>query len=157
MKLFKYRTAGVREYWLVDPDKDRVMVYNFEHGTIEEPRVSGCCVTHTHFHVVPFEIDIEKDIELWLSRAGDINKFPIKSCDQLSKQLLKKADYIFYQSPSGKAVVFEPQMAVSQLVRQIIFSKLGIPSRYDWRISENYFFDNIVCTVQHFDSSYFHG
>lgn len=29
-KLFKYRTAGVREYWIVDPDKQRVQVYNFE-------------------------------------------------------------------------------------------------------------------------------
>lgn len=29
-KLFKYRTANVREYWLVDPDKNRILVYNFE-------------------------------------------------------------------------------------------------------------------------------
>ena len=29
-KLFKYRTACVREYWLVDPDKNRITVYNFE-------------------------------------------------------------------------------------------------------------------------------
>ena len=29
-KLFKYRTAGVREYWIVDPEKDRILVYNFE-------------------------------------------------------------------------------------------------------------------------------
>lgn len=29
-KLFKYRTAGVREYWLVDPEKNRITVYNFE-------------------------------------------------------------------------------------------------------------------------------
>lgn len=30
LKLFKYRTAGVREYWIVDSDKNRIIVYNFE-------------------------------------------------------------------------------------------------------------------------------
>lgn len=29
-KLFKYRTAGVREYWIVDPEKNRILIYNFE-------------------------------------------------------------------------------------------------------------------------------
>lgn len=29
-KLFKYRTAGVKEYWIVDPLKQHVTVYNFE-------------------------------------------------------------------------------------------------------------------------------
>lgn len=28
-KLFKYRSSGVREYWIVDEEKNRVMVYNF--------------------------------------------------------------------------------------------------------------------------------
>lgn len=35
-KLFKYRTAGVREYWIVDPDKDRVMIYNFVNNDLNE-------------------------------------------------------------------------------------------------------------------------
>ena len=30
IKLFKYRTAGVREYWIVDPLKNNITVYNFE-------------------------------------------------------------------------------------------------------------------------------
>ena len=35
-KLFRYRTAEVREYWIVDPMKRLIMVYNFEHDTYEE-------------------------------------------------------------------------------------------------------------------------
>lgn len=30
VKLFKYRTAGVREYWIVNPVKKTVTVYDFE-------------------------------------------------------------------------------------------------------------------------------
>ena len=35
-KLFKYRTAGVREYWIVDPEKNRILVYNFELENTED-------------------------------------------------------------------------------------------------------------------------
>ena len=35
-KLFKYRTAGVREYWVADPDREIVTVYNFERDTMVE-------------------------------------------------------------------------------------------------------------------------
>ncbi len=35
-KLFKYHTAEVREYWIVDPIKEMVMVYRFEKETMEE-------------------------------------------------------------------------------------------------------------------------
>ena len=35
-KLFKYRTAGVREYWIVDPNKNRITVYVFETDSVEE-------------------------------------------------------------------------------------------------------------------------
>lgn len=31
VKLGKYEAAGVREYWIVDPKKKRVLVYDFEH------------------------------------------------------------------------------------------------------------------------------
>ena len=38
-KLFKYRTAGVREYWIVNPLKQTVQVYSFE-GTEDSTQYS---------------------------------------------------------------------------------------------------------------------
>lgn len=35
-KLFKYRTAGVREYWIVDPIKNLILVYNFDISDSEQ-------------------------------------------------------------------------------------------------------------------------
>lgn len=39
IKLAKYTEAGVREYWLVDPDKKKVLVYDLEHE--ECPAIYG--------------------------------------------------------------------------------------------------------------------
>ena len=36
IKLFKYCDAGVREYWIVDPIKNIIIVYNFEGETTTE-------------------------------------------------------------------------------------------------------------------------
>ena len=35
-KLFKYRMAGVREYWIVDSGKQMITVYAFEKDTVEQ-------------------------------------------------------------------------------------------------------------------------
>ncbi len=35
-KLFKYREAGVKEYWVIDPDRTISTVYNFEKDMMEE-------------------------------------------------------------------------------------------------------------------------
>ncbi len=40
-KLFKYRTAGVREYWIVDYEKNRIMAYDFEHEGMTDDTFSG--------------------------------------------------------------------------------------------------------------------
>ena len=39
LKLMKYQKAGVREYWLVDPDKKKVIVYDLE--KVEIPVIYG--------------------------------------------------------------------------------------------------------------------
>lgn len=35
-KLLKYQSSGVKEYWIVDPAKESVMVYRFEKDTVEQ-------------------------------------------------------------------------------------------------------------------------
>ena len=41
-KLFKYRTAGVREYWIIDALKNRIIAYNFETSIMEDYTFSDC-------------------------------------------------------------------------------------------------------------------
>ena len=36
IKAHLYQTANVREYWIVDPNKQRITVHNFENETLEE-------------------------------------------------------------------------------------------------------------------------
>lgn len=35
-KLFKYRAAGVREYWIVDAERQMINVYEFENNKVEQ-------------------------------------------------------------------------------------------------------------------------
>ncbi len=36
IKLFQYRTAGVEEYWIVDPEKEQIFVYQFKKERMEQ-------------------------------------------------------------------------------------------------------------------------
>ena len=36
LKYYKYREAGVREYWIVDPERKKIAVYDFESGELPE-------------------------------------------------------------------------------------------------------------------------
>lgn len=42
IKLFKYCSAGVREYWIVDPLKEQIRVYNFETNDNEDYTFADC-------------------------------------------------------------------------------------------------------------------
>ncbi|MDO5423917.1 MAG: Uma2 family endonuclease [Eubacteriales bacterium] len=48
IKLFKYRTAKVREYWIVDPEKRRITVWDFEHDDLEEYAFSDSVKVHIY-------------------------------------------------------------------------------------------------------------
>ncbi len=56
-KLFKYHMTGVREYWIVDEQKDCVTVYNFENEDIKEYSFSDTVKAGIYDD---FEIDFSK-------------------------------------------------------------------------------------------------
>lgn len=56
-KLVKYRNAGVREYWIVDPMKNQIMTYNFD-GEIMEQYTFSDKVKVSIYN--DFEIDFSK-------------------------------------------------------------------------------------------------
>lgn len=56
VKLFKYRTANVREYWIVNPQKNTVMVYDFEREERSnqynfEDDIPVCIYEDFHIHI----------------------------------------------------------------------------------------------------------
>lgn len=57
IKLAKYQTSGVREYWIVDQQKNRIMVYDFEREDMNEYTFSESVKVGIY---EDFEIDFSK-------------------------------------------------------------------------------------------------
>lgn len=67
-KLFKYGTAGVREYWIIDAVKNQIFVYNFEKGDAEQYTLQDSVKAGIYENLV---IDFSKlDIQKMYVRAG---------------------------------------------------------------------------------------
>ena len=58
-KLMKYRNAGVREYWIVDPLKNLIIAYNLEEETVEQYNFSD-----------KVKVSICKDLEIDFSKIN---------------------------------------------------------------------------------------
>lgn len=63
-KLFKYRASGIREYWIVDPDRERIVVYDFESEDTQEYAFSESV-----------KAGIYDDLYINFSDIGDLLKF----------------------------------------------------------------------------------
>ena len=48
IKLFQYRSAGVREYWMIDHIKNAVTVYFFEEDFVEDYTLSDTIRAHIY-------------------------------------------------------------------------------------------------------------
>ena len=50
LKLKKYITARVREYWMVDPDKKKVVVYDLEHNELPNIFAGKCQIDFSEIY-----------------------------------------------------------------------------------------------------------
>lgn len=57
VKLFKYRSCGVREYWIVDLEKQRITVYDLQGEDVSEYSFSDSVKVHIYDD---FQIDFSK-------------------------------------------------------------------------------------------------
>ena len=65
IKLAKYADAGVREYWTIDPDRQKIVVYDFEHA--EDPVIYGF---HDRIPVRIWGGSLEVDFQQIYDRIG---------------------------------------------------------------------------------------
>ena len=49
VKQFKYRTAGVRKYWVIDKPLQKVTVFDFENDKFRNYYVENESVVNTHY------------------------------------------------------------------------------------------------------------
>ena len=59
LKLTRYQNAGVREYWIVDPERENVMVYDFAEGVVK-----------TYLFDETIKVGIFDDLEIDLSQLS---------------------------------------------------------------------------------------
>ena len=60
LKLYKYQNAGVKEYWIVDPDHETVLVYDFRDGTFYPEKYDFDSVIPIHISDGQCSIDFSR-------------------------------------------------------------------------------------------------
>lgn len=102
----------------------------FEHGTTVSYGIKACCVDHLHFHILPCEFDLVKELRTRLSCKPE----QIQSLKHLPDALAgTERNYILVRTKDYGHQLFLPQVYSSQYVRQVIANQLGLNGKWDWR------------------------
>jgi len=102
----------------------------FEHGSTLASSVKACCIDHLHIHLIPLDHDLATDIAHRTSTPA----VPLGSlAGILSETGSEPCNYILIENTDRSLWVIKPPAYPSQYVRQVIASRLGIATQWDWR------------------------
>jgi len=104
-------------------------VIMFEHGANVEGSLTGCGVDHAHFHIVPSEPLLYKDLN-----NSDLDWM---NCTSSEIAKVNAEDYLFYAQSisefSIEGLYTRPQKATSQFFRKILAKKNGVEAVSDYK------------------------
>lgn len=98
----------------------------FEHGPGLQIGKGTCCVDHAHLHAFPVEVDVFEFLDERFSGVELPSLEALTGCPRGS------GGYLFVQQ-RGRRRAYACDLIPSQLVRQVIAARIGMPERWHWR------------------------
>ncbi len=102
----------------------------FEHGSTRNSGLTGCCVDHFHFHLVPLDLDLASLLSARLgvpaNRLDSLGQLAeLRSCGDLG--------YFMVRNPNGTCYLLKAPSVSSQYIRQVLAVHLDRRDSWDWR------------------------
>jgi diadenosine tetraphosphate (Ap4A) HIT family hydrolase len=106
----------------------RAPVHLFEHGGDAAGEVSPCTVSHAHLHAVPADCEVKNRLPRRVLWQG------VSTLDDI-ELAVGASEYLFYEDPSGAAVVAGSDGASfpSQILRRLFVEQLRPDTDWNWR------------------------
>ncbi|MGH7021976.1 MAG: HIT domain-containing protein [Caulobacteraceae bacterium] len=114
-------------------------VFEFEHGPAQLGSKTGCGVDQAHLHLVPMTFDLGEAV--WAVHGGQ--RFQADQADPWSLIELDRDYWLVRSRRTGAGLIVYPQEPVSQGIRRVIASKLGLEG---WDYRQDQFGENALKT-----------
>lgn len=119
-------------------------IISFEHGGGNNNK-AGCCVGHTHLHILPHDQPLRPAIEKQLGKAEKI-----KNYSALNKLYKKNLDNYLLLEENDKIYLWRNPPILSQYMRRLIAKQIKQEPLYDWQ--KHPFYENMEQTIRDWKS-----
>ncbi|MBU0760495.1 MAG: hypothetical protein KJ600_00215 [Nanoarchaeota archaeon] len=116
----------------------------FEHGPSKHDLRGGCCVDHSHMHIMPVRLSSTRAVRKIKESLGNCQT--IETYEELRQLADEETAYAFFEFDGIKYFSKIEKPMPSQFVRQIIGKYVGREYTWDWR--QNPRTEDIIETVE---------